>query len=67
MSELEKLIHEKLGGDIHSLLIYEPIFDFIERSSYSDEDDCLYEEGYVSSDIAKKAYDYIVETLKLNI
>ena len=67
MSELEKLIREKLGADIHSLLIYDPIFDFIERSSYSDEDGCLYEEGYVSSTIAKKAHDYIVEKLKLNI
>ena len=57
-SDLTKLIYSEFG-DIHASLIYEPIFECIERDSYTDEYGDLYEWGYVKNSTAKKFYNWI--------
>ena len=46
--------------DVHPLLIYDPLFECIERESYTDEEGCLYESGEVRPSIAKEFYDWIL-------
>lgn len=58
--ELVSLIYNEFG-DIHASLIYDPIFDCIERDSYSDIYGNLYESGSVTPSIAKKFYQWIKE------
>lgn len=56
--QLQDLIEENM--DEHESLIIDPVFECIERSYYYDEDDNLYERGYVASSTAKKFYDWIL-------
>lgn len=56
--ELIKMIHNEFQ-DIHASLIYDPIFECIERDNYSDIYGDLYESGSVSPSIAKKFYTWI--------
>lgn len=57
-NDLISMIYDELG-EIHALLIYDPVFDCIERESYTDEDGCLYESGEVRPSIAEEFYDWI--------
>lgn len=57
-SDLIEMIYDEFG-DIHASLIYDPIFECIERESYNDEDGNLYESGYIKHSTAKKFYNWI--------
>lgn len=57
-SELISMIYDELY-DVHPLLIYDPLFECIERDSYTDEYGCLYESGEVISSIAKEFYNWV--------
>lgn len=60
INELESKIYKGIP-DIHSSLIYDPIFCFIERDSCTDEYDNLFEKGYVKPSTAKKIYEWLKE------
>ncbi|MBQ8997107.1 MAG: hypothetical protein IJ086_00275 [Clostridium sp.] len=60
-SDLKEKIYDGIGEDIHSLLIYDPMFECIERDRYCDEYDDLYESGSVIPSTAKKFYEWIKE------
>ena len=56
--ELIEMIHGEFQ-DIHASLIYDPIFECIERDNYSDIYGDLYESSSVRPSIAKKFYTWI--------
>ena len=60
-SDLKKKIYDGIGEDIHSLLIYEPMFNCIERDKWYNEYNDLHESGFVISSTAKKFYEWIKE------
>ena len=58
-NDLISMIYEELNDEEHALLIYDPVFDCIERESYTDEYGYLYESGQVKPSTAKKFYSWI--------
>lgn len=63
INDLNSLIYDELDKqyEIHSVLIYDPIFECIERESYTDEHGCLYESSEVIPSIAEEFFNFILE------